>query len=117
VPRRCLAEGGESVNTGLVVSGTVRENVFGGDYTRLVRLDEFVALPVEHKEFRTTAWARIPGFDSRSLAALIGGQPVRPPSPERSDQPGGHVTNYAAGNVGVQAEKVNGPISFRMGGR
>ncbi|WP_028938016.1 hypothetical protein [Pseudonocardia spinosispora] len=122
---RCLAERPDSVNSGLIISGRVREDVFGGNYTRRVRAEAFTELPIRNKEFTSTAWARIPDFDVASLSRLAlpgpppahAVQPIPPPEPEDTiGPPGDQVLNHVAGNMsGIQAGVVYGGLTFSPG--
>ena len=111
---RCATEKPDTVATGLVISGRVKDDVFGGNYTSsAVRSDQFVELTVEHKEFRSSAWAYIPGFDTASLARLAETRPEVPESKDATEARNQVVAN----NVGrdmwtVQTDQVHGGVTF-----
>lgn len=119
---RCLAERPDgSVNTGLIVSGQVYREAFGGDYTQLVKPADFAELEVTNKEFTERARVRVPGFDARSLTefAVAAGAPEDQHNETRQDvdaagpDGGVRVTNRVVGDMhGVQAGIVHGDITF-----
>ncbi|MEU7475510.1 hypothetical protein AB0A63_05965 [Lentzea sp. NPDC042327] len=108
---RCREEGGEeTANTGLIVSAEALDTAFSGNHTRLARRAEFGPLPVANKEYRHTAWVRVPGFDPRALTALT----TTPAPPESAAR----VVNTVHGtNHGVQAGDIHGGVTLYAGHR
>jgi hypothetical protein len=117
---RCHRESEDGAQTGLIMSASAFQTAFGGDYTAIVRRSEFAPLSVSAKEFRATAWVRVPGFDARSLRALSSdpseagqrpdnGDALKRPSPTREAL----INNSATTVSGVQAGIVHGGITQR----
>lgn len=108
--------GNSAINTGLIVSGTAFQEVFGGDHTNLVRPDQFAELEVSGKEFADKAWVRVPGVDSQSLAQIA----KNLPGPSNTDNPMDSaearpsVMNNNTGTMtnSVQTGMVHGGITF-----
>lgn len=114
--------GNSSVHTGLILSSAAFREVFGGDYTRLVRQADFTKLPVASKEFTETAWVRVPGCDARTLARFA--TTADPVEPANQDDPGrrgpsghGSLVNYVHGNMtdSVQAGVIEGSVRLGRG--
>jgi hypothetical protein len=110
---RCHRESDGGAHTGLIISDHAFHTVFGGDHTELVRRSEFAELVVAAKEFRATAWVRVPGFDARSLrtfGAAMSGEESTTASDEARDA---RVHNTVNGTMsGVQANVIHGGITF-----
>lgn len=104
----------ELINSAMIISGHVRDVVFGGDYARLVRRGEFAPVEVRNKEHASTAWVRVPGVDVDTLRGLCGAQAERPEAVEPPDPPMTIETHNSAGQVnrGVQAGSVRGDINI-----
>lgn len=83
----------DALTTALIVSNSAYKTVFGGDYTRVIRRDEFASLPIAHNEFSEAAWVRITGVHPTQLGSIpIDNEPT-PESPQtpisgRDDAPG-----------------------------
>jgi hypothetical protein len=123
---RCIDEhtddlGNCAVHSGLILSDQVFRGVFGGDYTGLVRGNEFVELSAVRKEFSEQAWVRVPGVDTRSLAhfaAEIDSSEADPDTESAAERPV-RVTNTITGTAknSVQAGVVNGGVHLGRGRR
>ncbi|MCS7476400.1 hypothetical protein ACFFQW_04350 [Umezawaea endophytica] len=102
---RCLEEqGADGANTALIISDHALRTAFSGNHTRTVRQREFTPLSVQDKEYASTAWIRIPGFDAGAATSS-------PPTPEHRER--GRVVNLVNGTMkGIQAETVYGGITF-----
>jgi hypothetical protein len=113
---RCHRESPDGAHTGLIMSDHAFRTVYGGDHTAVVRRSEFAELVVAAKEFRATAWVRVPGFDVRSLRDFIA--EVEPAAEPVNEAPAVHVHNQVNGTMsGVQAGVVHGGITFGAGPR
>lgn len=112
---RCLEDRPDgSVHTGLILSDHAFRCVFSGDYTESVQRNEFAEISVVDKEFSQSAWVRVPGCDSRSIAEFAGS--LRSPDPQVAHERDARVHNEVRGNMaGVQAGTVNGSITFGGG--
>lgn len=116
--RRCIAERPDgSMSTAMIISDTVHELLFRGDHTEAARAVDFAELPVTNKEYSARAWVAVPGFDARSLAALVAEDAPPPPSApveESNSTPVGNVSNVINGKVGksVAAHTIHGGVHF-----
>ena len=72
-----------------------------------------------NKEYVARAWVAVPGFDARTLDAMIdedgaSSEPASAPVEESEPTGRGSVTNIMTGshNEGVQAHTINGGVRF-----
>jgi hypothetical protein len=125
--RRCIAERPDgSMSTAMIISDAVFQPLFRGDHTRVARASDFARLPVTNKEFVSSAWVAVPGFDARTLAAMIAeDQPAasapvdKAAGPVEETEPtrGGKAKNSLSGRVTgpvVQARDVTGGINIGL---
>jgi hypothetical protein len=116
---RCHRESPDGAHTGLIMSGHAFRTVFGGDHTAVVRESEFAELAVAAKEFRATAWVRVPGFDARTLKDFIAEAADTEPTDEAPAPAGGAVYNSISGSAEhvIQARDIHGGVTFGPGPR
>jgi hypothetical protein len=122
--RLCIAARPDgSMSTAMIMSDAVHQTIFRADYTQEARATDFAELAVTNKEFVARAWVAVPGFDARSLAALIAeGQPRPASEPiEESKATASHsVTNTisdSTNNGVIQARDVTGPVDLTFHNR
>jgi hypothetical protein len=122
VAKTCIAERPDgSMSTAMILSDAVHTTVFGGAYAERARSTDFAPLAVTNKEFTARAWVAVPGFDARSLAAMVddaaptASAPTSAPVEESKRTGGNRVKNTIKGGskYSVQADVINGGI--RMG--
>ncbi|MEV5821763.1 hypothetical protein AB0L22_21610 [Micromonospora haikouensis] len=81
-PVRSALKLAPAVNLALIVSDVVFTDVIGQGHTTLVA-DDFRRVEVSEKEYRATAWLRVPGADVHRLD--LGGAPDQPAGPTPED--------------------------------
>lgn len=113
---RCHRESAAGAHTGLIMADHAFQTAFGGDHTELVRRAEFARIPVATKEFRATAWVRVPGFDARTLATFVADAGT-------GEREAGHAPRHATVHnevhgpmSGVQAGTIHGGVRFGRAG-
>ena len=117
--RRCIAARPDgSMSTAVIMSDAVYQPVFRSDYTRVARRTDYAELAVTNKEFDARGWVAVPGFDARTLAAMITedepSAASAAPEAEAESPRRGSVTNVVNGEVknSVMAHTIKGDVRF-----
>ncbi|QUQ66744.1 hypothetical protein [Kutzneria sp. CA-103260] len=114
--RRCIAARPDgAMSTAMIMSDAVYQPVFRSDYTKVARKGDYTELAVTNKEFKTGAWVAVPGFDARTLAAMIAeDQSAAAASSDKPARPG-KTTNVVHGTVhnSVMADTIKGDVTIR----
>jgi hypothetical protein len=113
--RECMAARADgSMSTAMIMSDIAYRTTFDGAYARVARATDFVALDVTNKEYVARAWVAVPGFDARTLAAMIDEDGATPSAPVEESKPtaGGRTKNVVNGNSEhtIQADTIHGGI-------
>ena len=119
VAKQCIAERPDgSMSTALIMSDAVYTTVFGGAYAQRARRVDFAELAVTNKEFTARAWVAVPGFDARTLAAMVPGDGPAASAPVEESKPtsGPRVQKRVKNSVEtanasvIQADSITGGI-------